>query len=208
MNESRADQRVFSGVLRRSLKINECPAARRLLSAGGSRCHALQRVFIIMAAVQGMMAWLPLLTDGTLRHPSGCLLTRHAHYSRGTVIPGFRSHLPPDRPSSRPFPSLLPPRPSPQRWLCECCHTDYSGVEWIRVCVCVFLTVLPGELDVESRLAPRGDRCEFLFLGSVGRLWAAWTLGLSFNLTLLTPSLCLACIKVLLAELIKVRRHI
>lgn len=31
-------------------------------------------------------------------------------------------------------------------------------------------TVLPGELGIKSRLAPRGDGCAFLFPRSAGRL--------------------------------------
>lgn len=123
----------FSGVLGRSLKINECPAARRLLSAGGSRCHALQHVFIIGGSGTGYDGMAQPLTDGILRHPSGCLLTRHARYSRDChpCLPLAPSARPTSGPSPcphRPSLSLLPPRASPQRWLCEWCHIDYSRV--------------------------------------------------------------------------------
>lgn len=108
------------------------PTPLRVLSAGGSRGVMRSGMFSSsVAAVQGMMAWQTRSQMAHLGIPAAARwhdtrITAEILSSRASARTFRQVHPPSPRP---PVTSLLPPRPSPQRWLCERCHIDYGRAE-------------------------------------------------------------------------------
>lgn len=127
-----------------------------------------------MAGVQALIAWL---TRSQMAH----LDTAWAACWHDTYV---TAEIPSSLASARASCPFLPLLLSAEVTLWVLPHWLWSS----RIIFFFLKTVLPGQLDVKSRLAPHGDGCEFLFLG----LWGDCEQpGLSGSLSIWPYWLCL-----------------